>query len=265
MFARDRLHGRARGGVPDPRPRDARPHASLRAAARGAARGRSVAARAITGELISSEIEMSPGPAPTSHDALARQREHRRRLFALARAGRRAGRHRHPSMGGLPRPADHRHRALPARRGGTEVRGVAQQHLQPARPCRGPRHRPGGPGLRPAAGMLPLLLAVSANSPYLDGATPGCTRRARRSSRAASRAAGCPTPSAAGPLTASTSSCSFAPLDRRVHAGVVVGAPALRLRHRRGADLRRADDRERVGGARGADRRLRGSGGARHR
>ena len=40
----------------------------------------------ITGELISSEIEIISGAASDLHDALARQREHRRRLFALARA-----------------------------------------------------------------------------------------------------------------------------------------------------------------------------------
>src|SRR5580704_12404119 len=38
----------------------------------------------ITGELISGEIEIVSGPGADLHDALARQREHRRRLFALA-------------------------------------------------------------------------------------------------------------------------------------------------------------------------------------
>ena len=54
----------------------------------------------ITGELISSEIEIISGVGGDLHDALARQRERRRRLFALAGgAGRRAGRDRHASRG----------------------------------------------------------------------------------------------------------------------------------------------------------------------
>ena len=97
--------------------------------------------------------------------------------------------------------------------------------------------------LRP---VLPLLLAVSANSPYIDGRDsglhsgriadvhevvpalrdPGRVRLLARVGglRRAARAHG---------------------LDRRVHPAVVVRAPAPRLRHRRGADLRRADDRRR--------------------
>src|SRR5579863_9253748 len=38
----------------------------------------------ITGELISSEIEIISGPGADLRDALARQRERRRALFALA-------------------------------------------------------------------------------------------------------------------------------------------------------------------------------------
>src|SRR5689334_24741180 len=41
---------------------------------------------AIAGELISSEIEIISGPGVDLHDALARQRDRRRRLFALASA-----------------------------------------------------------------------------------------------------------------------------------------------------------------------------------
>lgn len=43
-----------------------------------------VLAAAITGELISSEIEIVSGRGEDIHDALAHQRDHRRRLFALA-------------------------------------------------------------------------------------------------------------------------------------------------------------------------------------
>src|SRR2546425_10954882 len=38
---------------------------------------------AITGELIASEIEIISGAGFDLHDAIARQRDHRRRLFAL--------------------------------------------------------------------------------------------------------------------------------------------------------------------------------------
>ena len=56
--------------------------------------------------------------------------------------------------------------------------------------------------LRP---VLPELLALSANSPFLDGRNSGPALRAhRRSSRRASRAAGSPTRSAAGPGTPTT-------------------------------------------------------------
>ncbi len=66
-------------------------------------------------------------------------------------AGRGTGSDRHPSVGRLSRAADHRHRALPARRAGPEVRRLAQQHLQPARARRHQRHRPRGARLRPTA------------------------------------------------------------------------------------------------------------------
>src|SRR6266513_5220447 len=42
--------------------------------------------QAVTGELISSEIEIISGAGSDLHDALAHQRERRRRLFALAEA-----------------------------------------------------------------------------------------------------------------------------------------------------------------------------------
>jgi glutamate---cysteine ligase / carboxylate-amine ligase len=53
---------------------------------RGAAEGDAILCEGITGELISSEIEIVSGAGADLHDALARQRERRRRLFALAAA-----------------------------------------------------------------------------------------------------------------------------------------------------------------------------------
>ena len=87
--------------------------------------------------------------------------------------------------------------------------------------------------LRP---VLPLLLAVSANSPFLDGRPAGLhsartqtftrTLPALRRARRVRRLAGLPRLRRL-PVAHQ--------LDRRVHAGLVVGAPALLLRHRRGA------------------------------
>jgi carboxylate-amine ligase len=51
---------------------------------RDAAAGDTVLAESIAGELISSEIEIRSGKGADIHDAIARQRDRRRRLFALA-------------------------------------------------------------------------------------------------------------------------------------------------------------------------------------
>src|SRR5438552_12055203 len=53
---------------------------------REAAHGDEVLREAITGELISSEIEIISGAGADLGDALARQRDRRRRLFSLAAA-----------------------------------------------------------------------------------------------------------------------------------------------------------------------------------
>ncbi|MGI8728715.1 MAG: carboxylate-amine ligase [Solirubrobacteraceae bacterium] len=125
---------------------------------------------AITGELISSEIEIISGRGEDIHDALARQRERRRRLFALAAD--------HDvllgSTGTHPWAdyrqqrnidTDHYRRVVEglgyvARRNNTfslhvhvGVRGADRAVLACDR-------------LRP---LLPLLLAASASSPFLDG------------------------------------------------------------------------------------------------
>src|SRR3954449_7404852 len=51
-----------------------------------AAAGDPVLTESISGELISSEIEIRSGRGEDLNDALARQRDHRRRLFELAAA-----------------------------------------------------------------------------------------------------------------------------------------------------------------------------------
>jgi carboxylate-amine ligase len=128
----------------------------------------------ITGELISSEIEIISGIGDDVHDALARQRDRRRRLFALAGA-------QGAALGatGTHPWADYREQAIidteHYRRVEEGLKYVAWRnntfslhvHLgvrdidRAVRVC---------DRLRP---VLPLLLAISANSPYLDGRDTG--------------------------------------------------------------------------------------------
>jgi carboxylate-amine ligase len=128
----------------------------------------------ITGELISSEIEIISGTGADLHDALARQRERRRRLFALATAhGAALG-----ATGTHPW-ADYREQAIidtdHYRRVEEGLKYVAWRnntfsmhvHLgvrdidRAVQVC---------DRLRP---VLPMLLAISANSPFLDGRDSG--------------------------------------------------------------------------------------------
>jgi glutamate---cysteine ligase / carboxylate-amine ligase len=128
----------------------------------------------ITGELIASEIEIISGIGGDLGDALARQRERRGRLFALAEA-------RGAALGatGTHPWADYREQAIidteHYRRVEEGLKYVAWRnntfslhvHLgvrdadRAVRAC---------DRLRP---VLPLLLAISANSPYLDGRDSG--------------------------------------------------------------------------------------------
>jgi glutamate---cysteine ligase / carboxylate-amine ligase len=128
----------------------------------------------ITGELISSEIEIISGVGSDLHDALARQRERRRRLFAFAAS-------HGVALGatGTHPWADYREQPIidteHYRRVEDGLKYVAWRnntfslhvHLgvrdldRAVRVC---------DRLRP---VLPLLLAISANSPFLDGRDSG--------------------------------------------------------------------------------------------
>jgi carboxylate-amine ligase len=140
----------------------------LRAAAEGPL------AESISGELISSEIEIRSGRGEDLHDALAHQREYRRALFALAaRQGIALG-----ATGTHPW-ADFREQEFidteHYRRVVETLRYVAQRNStfslhvhvgvrdldRAVRVCDRLR------------GVLPLLLAVSASSPYVDGQDAG--------------------------------------------------------------------------------------------
>jgi carboxylate-amine ligase len=133
-----------------------------------------VLSESVCGELISSEVEIVSGVGADVHDAFARQRERRRRLFALAAA-------QGVALGasGTHPWADYRRQPIidteHYRRVEEGLRYVAwrnntfSMHVhvgvrgidRAVRVC---------DRLRP---VLPLLLAVSANSPYLDGQDTG--------------------------------------------------------------------------------------------
>ena len=121
------------------------------------------------------------------------------RLFRLAaEQGAAARRHRHASVEPVAGAADHRHAALPAPRGEPQVRRLAQQHLLLHVHV----------GIRGADRAVAVCDACARccrscsrcrrTRRSSTGATPGCTPRARRSSRGASRAAACTSPSETG-------------------------------------------------------------------
>jgi glutamate---cysteine ligase / carboxylate-amine ligase len=129
---------------------------------------------AIAGELISSEIEVISGAGSDLHDALARQRERRRQMFALAASeGVALG-----STGTHPW-ADYRAQPIidteHYRRVAEGLKYVAWRnntfslhvHVGVRDIDRAVRAID---RLRP---VLPLLLAISANSPFLDGRDSG--------------------------------------------------------------------------------------------
>ncbi len=129
-----------------------------------------VLADSIAGELIASEIEIRSGRGDDFHDAIARQRDRRRRLFALAAdCGVALG-----ATGTHPW-ADYREQRIidteHYRRLDQELGYVVWRNntfsLHVHVGVRGSDRVVGVcDRLRP---VLPLLLAISANSPYLDG------------------------------------------------------------------------------------------------
>ena len=120
------------------------------------------------------------------------------------------------------------------------------------------RRRPRRPGVRPAAADPADAAGDQRQLAYVDGIDSGLhTARTQTFTKSFPR---CGIPDAFGSwarVGGLRRAARAHGLDRRVHPAVVVGAPAPRLRHRRGAHLRRPDDRRRVRRAGGADRRLR--------
>src|SRR4051794_20703669 len=167
-----------------------------------------VLAVAVSGELISSEIEIRSGRGEDVKHALALQHEARRRLFALAEkhgAGL-ASTGTHPLSDYREQhiiDTDHYHRVQDG------LQYVAHRNntfaLQVHVVCRAATGRSAratacGPCCRCCWRSPPTRRSST-------GATPGCTRPARRPSPSPSRAAVSRTPSAHGRRGRSTSSC----------------------------------------------------------
>src|ERR1700678_3321763 len=141
---------------------------------RAAAEGDRLLNEHITGALISSEIEIISGAGPVLRDALARQRERRRSLFALAAAHDAAfgATGTHPWADYREQPiidTEHYRRVeeglkYVAWRNNTfslHVHVGVREIDRAVKVCDRLR------------GVLPVLLAISANSPFLDGRDTG--------------------------------------------------------------------------------------------
>ncbi|HZL47638.1 MAG TPA: YbdK family carboxylate-amine ligase [Solirubrobacteraceae bacterium] len=141
---------------------------------RAAAEGDAVLSEGIAGELISSEIEIVSGTGADLHDALARQRERRRRLFALAAA-------QDVALGatGTHPWADYREQPIID----TEHYRRVEEGLKYVAWRNNTFSLHVHVGMRDIdravqvcdrlRGVLPLLLAISTNSPWLDGRDTG--------------------------------------------------------------------------------------------
>ena len=127
-------------------------------------------AESAAGELIASEIEIRSGRGETlRRGGRAPARAPGAAVRARRGDGARARRDGDPSVGQLPRPADHRHAALPAAQATTSAgsrSATTPGACTSTWGCAAPTARSrSATALRE---LLPLLLAVSANSPFLD-------------------------------------------------------------------------------------------------
>ena len=217
-------------------------------------------AESAAGELIASEIEIRSGRAESFAEAVALQRERRERVssrWSIGWASRSAATGTHPWADYLDQriiDTPHYNRLR------QELGWVAQRNntwsLHVHMGVRGAdRAIAVCDWLRE---LLPLLLAVSANSPFLDRRDSGLhTVRTEIFTRTFPRC-GIPSPFVDWRTYAEFVEPPGPNRDRgRVDPAVVERAAPPRVRDGRGADLRRADPRRRVVLGRGADRRLR--------
>ena len=265
----DRLHGRARGGVRDPRSRRRSSSSTASRSCTTAACATRCSPTSVAGELIATEIEIRSGRGETFAEAAERQRERRR---AAVRARRRAWGSRWRRPAPTPGPTTSTSSIIDTQHYRRLERGAAlgrpaQQHLEPARPRRRPRRRSRrSPSATGCASCCRRCWRSRPTRPSSTAATPACTRCAPRSSPAPSRAAASPSRSATGPTYA-----DFVELLERT--GSIVESTQLwwsvRPHHAFGTvEVRicdaqtRGDESLRAGRA---DRRLRRPGGARLR
>ena len=201
-------------------------------------------AERISGELIRSEIEVrTPRSLHFAAGGARAAPEPRRALPARRRPRLRARRHGDASVLELARPADHRHArttgssksASSTSPGATTPGAATSTSACAARTAR-------WPSATACAAYLPHLLALSANSPFIEGVwTQLHSARTQTFVRMFPR---CGVPDVFGELGGAPALLRDPGRDqlhRGVHPGVVVGAAASPLRHRRGAHLRRAD------------------------
>lgn len=139
-----------------------------------AAEDEPVLVAAIAPDLIQSEIEITSGRGEDFHDAVARQREARRRLFALAHAhGLELGATgTHPWSDYREQPfidTDHYRRVAEQLQYVARRNNTFSLHVHVG-VCGADRAVRTCDRLRP---VLPLLLAISANSPFLDARDSG--------------------------------------------------------------------------------------------
>ena len=201
-------------------------------------------AESVAGELIRSEIEIRSGRGETlrrrggqaARGALAPVR-------ARGRERRPARRHRHAPVEPVAGAADHRHRPLPPRaRSGSSTwpGGTTRSACTCTWGCAG---RSGRCGCATGCGaVMPELLAISANSPFLDGRHSGLhSARTQIFTKSfprcgipdAVRRAGRPTP------TTSTSSCGRTRSTSSRRSGGACGRTTPTARSRCGSATRR--------------------------
>ena len=214
---------------------------------RAAAEGDPLLHEGITGELICSEIEIISGVGADLHDALARQRDRRGRLFALAAAHGAAlgATGTHPWADYREQPiidTEHYRRVEEGLKYVAWRNNTFSLHVhvgvrdidRAVRVC--DRLEAG------AAAAARDLRELALSGRPRHGPSLGADAELHqelsplRRSRCVRRLAGLPRVHRVPRADA---------LDRRVHPGVVVGQAALQLRHRRGAHLRRAGDAHR--------------------